>query len=55
MTREAMFQPLVHRCSTSRQGCTRLFDSLPLTYPYRGADIRVVAFITEAAPVEYAT
>ena len=30
----------------------RLFESLPLTCPSCGADIRIVAFITEAAPVE---
>jgi len=30
----------------------RLFGSLPLTCPCCGADMRIVAFITEAAPVE---
>ena len=30
----------------------RLFESLPLTCPNCGADMRIVAFITEAAPVE---
>ncbi len=29
--------------------------ALPLVCPSCGADIRIVAFITEAAPVEYAT
>ena len=33
----------------------RLFESLPLVCPHCGADMRIVAFITEAAPVEYAT
>ena len=33
----------------------RLFASLPLACPNCGADMRIVAFITEAAPVEYAT
>ncbi len=28
-----------------------LFESLPLTCPNCGADMRIVAFITEAAPV----
>lgn len=30
----------------------RLFESIPLTCPNCGADMRIVAFITEAAPVE---
>jgi len=30
----------------------RLFESLPLTCPHCGADMRIVAFITEAAPVQ---
>ncbi|MGB5736582.1 MAG: transposase [Thiohalocapsa sp.] len=30
----------------------RLFESLPLTCPNCGADMRLIAFITEAAPVE---
>jgi hypothetical protein len=29
----------------------RLFESLPLTCPHCGADMRIVAFITETAPV----
>ena len=31
---------------------TRLLESLPLVCPRCGADIRIVAFITEAAPVQ---
>jgi hypothetical protein len=30
----------------------RLFESLPLICPNCGADMRIIAFITEAAPVE---
>ena len=30
----------------------RLFESLPLVCPNCGADMRIIAFITEAAPVE---
>ncbi len=30
----------------------RLFESMPLVCPNCGADMRIVAFITEAAPVE---
>ncbi len=30
----------------------RLFESLPLTCPNCGADMRIIAFITDAAPVE---
>jgi hypothetical protein len=30
----------------------RLFESLPLTCPNGGADMRIIAFITEAVPVE---
>jgi len=30
----------------------RLFESLPLVCPNCGADMRIVAFITEAAPVQ---
>jgi len=30
----------------------RLFESLPLTCPHCGADMRILAFITEAAPVQ---
>jgi hypothetical protein len=30
----------------------RLFASLPLSCPNCGADMRLIAFITEAAPVE---
>ncbi len=30
----------------------RLFESLPLTCPNGGADMRIIAFITDAAPVE---
>ena len=30
----------------------RLFESLPLVCPNCGADMRIVAFVTEAAPVE---
>jgi hypothetical protein len=30
----------------------RLFESLPLLCPNCGADMRIIAFITEAAPVE---
>jgi hypothetical protein len=29
----------------------RRFESLPLTCPHCGADMRIVAFITETAPV----
>ncbi len=31
---------------------TRLFESLPLVCPNCGADMRIIAFITETAPVE---
>jgi len=30
----------------------RLFESLPLVCPNSGADMRLIAFITEAAPIE---
>ena len=30
----------------------RLFESLPLTCPNCGADMRIIAFVTDAAPVE---
>jgi len=30
----------------------RLFESLPLVCPNYGADMRIIAFITEATPVE---
>jgi hypothetical protein len=30
----------------------RLFESLPLVCPNCGADMRIIAFITEAAPVQ---
>jgi len=30
----------------------RLFESLPLVCPNCGADMRIIAFITETAPVE---
>ena len=30
----------------------RLFESLPLVCPNCGADMRIVAFLTEAAPVQ---
>ena len=30
----------------------RLFESLPLTCPNCGADMRLIAFITDAAPIE---
>jgi hypothetical protein len=30
----------------------RLFESVPLTCPHCGADMRIVAFITESAPVQ---
>ena len=30
----------------------RLFESLPLVCPYCGADMRLIAFVVEAAPVE---
>jgi hypothetical protein len=30
----------------------RLFESLPLVCPNCGADMRIIAFITDAAPVE---
>lgn len=30
----------------------RLFESLPLVCPHCGADMRIVAFVTEAVPVE---
>jgi hypothetical protein len=30
----------------------RLFESMPPTWPNCGADMRIVAFITDAAPVE---
>lgn len=30
----------------------RLFESLPLTCPNCGADMRIVAFVTETAPVQ---
>uniref|UniRef100_UPI0002D9D72B IS91 family transposase n=1 Tax=Thiorhodovibrio frisius TaxID=631362 RepID=UPI0002D9D72B len=30
----------------------RLFESMPLTCPICGADMRIIAFITEAVPVE---
>jgi len=30
----------------------RLFESMPLTCPNCSADLRLIAFITEAAPVE---
>jgi len=33
----------------------RLFESQPLACAHCGADMRIVALITEAAPVEYAT
>jgi hypothetical protein len=33
----------------------RLFESLPLVCPNCGAEMRIVAFITETAPVECAT
>ena len=33
----------------------RLFASLPLVCPNCGADMRIIAFVTETAPVEYAT
>jgi hypothetical protein len=29
----------------------RLFESLPLVWPYCGVDMRILAYITEAAPV----
>jgi hypothetical protein len=33
----------------------RLLETLPLRCPHCGADMRIVAFITEVTPVEYAT
>jgi hypothetical protein len=30
----------------------RLFESLPLTCPNCGADMRIIAFVTDAAPVK---
>jgi len=30
----------------------RLFESLPLVYPNCGADMRIIAFVTEVAPVQ---
>jgi hypothetical protein len=30
----------------------RLFESLPLVCPNCGADMRIIAFVTEAAPVQ---
>ena len=33
----------------------RLFESLPLVRPNCGADMRIVAFITEAAPTKAET
>ena len=30
----------------------RLFESLPLTCPQCGADMRIIAFVTEASPVQ---
>jgi hypothetical protein len=33
----------------------RLFESLPLVCPNGGADLRIIAFITETAPVGCAT
>jgi hypothetical protein len=31
---------------------TRLFKSLPLVCPNCGADMRIIAFLTDAAPIE---
>jgi hypothetical protein len=33
----------------------RLLVALPLVCPRCGAEMRIVAFITETAPIEYAT
>jgi len=33
----------------------RLFESLPLACPNCGADMRLIAFITETAPIERIT
>ena len=44
------FRPFVHQMLRDRS--RTLFESLPLTCPNCGADMRLIAFITEAAPVE---